>query len=305
FITHILPQFGVKVMGFDSWEKPADIQQRIETQGLADSLTMIYLETPTNPTNQLTDISAFRSVADHFSTDEKKVILAVDNTYLGPLWQHPLEVGADLSLYSATKFIAGHSDLIAGACMGNAELIARMKTLRAFMGNMASAWTCWLMQRSLETLKLRMQKQADNAVKLAEFLASHPAVEKVYYLGFLKDNDPAAYAIFQKQCTSAGSMLAFDIVGGEKEAFQFINHLKLIKLAVSLGSTESLVEHPATMTHSGMEPAHKEQLSITSKLVRISVGVEHVDDLISDVCQALETVELPEDLVGAELVSCV
>ncbi len=296
FIEHILPTMGVKVVGFNTWEDLEDVKQRLIEENLADKLKLIYVETPTNPTNYLVDIAGLREMADLFSTEEKKVTLAVDNTFLGPLYQHPIQVGADLVIYSATKFIGGHSDLIAGAVLGNNELMRRVKTLRTFLGNMASPYTSWLMLRSLETLKIRMERQAESAKKVAEYLKDHPKVERVYYLGFLQEEDPGSYEVFKRQCSSAGSMVAFDVVGGEKEAFTFLNNLHLMKLAVSLGSTESLAEHPATMTHSEMEDEVKNKLFITEKLVRISVGVENVNDLITDIGEALEKVPM---LVGS------
>jgi methionine-gamma-lyase len=297
FIEHILPTMGVKVVGFNAWDDLEDVKQRLMEEGLAKNLKLIYVETPTNPTNYLVDIAGLRDLADMFSTEDKKVTLAVDNTFLGPLFQHPLQAGADLVVYSATKFIGGHSDLIAGAVLGNHELMKRVKTLRTFLGNMASPYTSWLMMRSLETLQIRMERQAENAKKVAGYLKHHPKVERVYYLGFLKEEDPKAYEIFKRQCSSFGSMVAFDIVGGEKEAFTFLNNLNLVKLAVSLGSTESLAEHPSTMTHSEMEDEAKDKLFITEKLVRISVGVENVNDLITDLGEALEKVPM---LVGSE-----
>lgn len=297
FIEHILPKMGVQTVGFNAWDDLAEVKQNLIDQGLEDKLALIYAETPANPTNHLVDIGGLRAIADEFSTDEKKVIVAVDNTYLGPLWQHPIQVGADLVVYSATKFIGGHSDLIAGAVLGNQELMGRVKTLRTFLGNMASPYTSWLMLRSIETLKIRMEKQAENAQKVANYLKTHPKVEKVYYIGFMKEDDPKAFEIYQKQCSSPGSMLAFDVVGGEKEAFTFLNNLHLMKLAVSLGSTESLAEHPATMTHSEMDAETKDKLFITDKLVRISIGIENADDLITDIKEALEKVPM---VVGSE-----
>jgi methionine-gamma-lyase len=250
---------------------------------------MIFIETPANPTNALIDIACCKRIADRFSTAEKKVYVAVDNTYMGPLWQHPLKHGADFSIYSATKYIGGHSDVVAGACCGSKNLIGRVKTLRTFLGNMAGPWTGWLLLRSLETLKVRMEQQAANASRVAEFLCHHPKVEKVYFLGLIK-KDTREYEIFQRQYSAAGAMISFDIKGGEAEAFRFLNHLKMIKLAVSLGGTESLAEHPATMTHASVDPIHKKEMSITEKLVRLSIGVEHYDDIIWDIQQALEKV---------------
>ena len=189
-------------------------------------------------------------------------------------------------MYSATKYIGGHSDVIAGAVLGNAEVMARVKTLRTFLGNMCGPWTGWLLLRSLETLKVRMDQQAANAKEVAAFLSTHPKVERVYYIGHLDSND-AEFEVFNKQCVSPGAMVSFDIKGGEAEAFAFLNNLKLIKLAVSLGSTESLAEHPDTMTHAGVDPGHKLEMNITGKMVRLSIGVENFNDIIWDIKQAL------------------
>ena len=288
FVNYFLKSIGVNVIGFDGFENESAILERIEESGFAKNLAMIYVETPANPTNSITDIAMCRSIADLFQQrNNKEVIVAVDNTYMGPLWQHPLELGADLSLYSATKYLAGHSDLIAGACCGNKSVINRVRVLRTFLGNMIAPYTAWLLMRSLETLKLRMEKQAENAIKVAEFLVNHPKIEKIYYLGNLKPKDGRQYELYKKQYFSAGAMISFDIKGTEEDAFRFIDSLKLIKLAVSLGSTESLVEHPYTMTHAGVEESHKKQMHITEKMIRLSVGVENYKDLIWDIKQAL------------------
>ncbi len=291
FINDFLNKIGIHTISFTPNDSKDDIVKKLKNSGLANKLSMIYIETPANPTNALIDIEMCKSIADHYSSLDKKVHLTVDNTYMGPLWQHPLKHGADFVLYSATKYIGGHSDVIAGACCGSSELISRVKVLRTFLGNMAAPQTGWLLMRSLETLKLRMEQQAINAQKVAQYLNDHDKVEKVYYLGLIKENTEA-HAIYKRQYDSPGAMLSFDIKGGEKEAFKFIDSLKLIKLAVSLGGTESLVEHPATMTHAGVDPKHREELSITEKLVRISVGVENSQDIIWDIQQALDNVEL-------------
>ena len=290
FINHVLPKWGIQSVGVNPYQDKAEVMQELEASGMKDKVRFIYLETPANPTNALVDIGMFREIANELQTEEEPVYIGVDNTYMGPVWQHPLQLGADLVIYSATKYIGGHSDLVAGACLGAADLIKRVKGFRTFMGNMAGPHTGWLLMRSLETLKVRMEKQAANAEEVANFLNTHPKVEKVYYLGNLKPEDGKQYEIFKKQCSSNGAMLAFDIIGGEKEAFKFLNSTKLIKLAVSLGSTESLAEHPATMTHSDVNEELRNKINITSKLVRISVGVEDAKDLIWDIEQALEKV---------------
>ncbi len=287
FISDVLTKFDVEVIGFEPTETTDAIVARVEATGKAARLGMVYIETPANPTNMLIDIAEMRRLADHFSTDDHYVPVAVDNTYLGPLFQHPLQLGADLVLYSATKYIGGHSDVIAGAALGSQAMIQRVKNLRTFLGSMAGPWTGWLLMRSLETLKLRMEKQTENAWVVARFLEKHPKVRQVHYLGLLTEKDGEQYDIFKRQCLSPGAMVSFNVVGGEAEAFAFLNHLKMVKLAVSLGSTESLAQHPATMTHAGVPPAEREALGVTDSLVRLSVGVENVNDLIYDLEQAL------------------
>lgn len=287
FINKVLPEYGITGIGFTAEQTDSEILDMVDSLGMAAKIKMVYVETPANPTNALFDLSGCKKVAEALSTAEKEVVVVVDNTYMGPLWQHPLKHGADLVVYSATKYIGGHSDLIAGAVLGNAKYMKRVRTLRTFLGNMAGPWTGWLLMRSLETLKVRMTKQAENAVQVAKFLQEHPKVEKVYYLGFLEEGS-RQHQIFQKQLTSAGAMLSFDVKGGEAEAFTFLNSLKLMKLAVSLGSTESLAEHPATMTHSDVSPKDREEIHISEKLVRLSIGVEHYEDIIWDISQALD-----------------
>jgi methionine-gamma-lyase len=291
FIKKILPKFGISVAEFSVGQTKKDIIQLVENTGIADKLAMVYIETPANPTNDLIDIEESKEIAKYFSSSEKEIYLAVDNTYMGPIWQHPLKHGADLVLYSATKYIGGHSDVIAGACLGSKELMQRVKGLRTFLGNMASPNSGWLLLRSLETLKVRMDTQAINAEKVAAFLNTHPLVEKVYYIGNISEKDGAQFNIKNKQCLSNGGMISFDVKGAEKDAFRFLNSLKLIKLAVSLGGTESLAEHPATMTHVDLDPALKNKLSITEKMVRLSIGVEFYEDIIYDIEQALTKID--------------
>ena len=291
FIKKILPKFGISVAEFSVGQTKEEIIQLVQNTGIADKLAMVYIETPANPTNDLIDIEESKEIAKYFSSSEKEIYLAVDNTYMGPIWQHPLKHGADLVLYSATKYIGGHSDVIAGACLGSKELMQRVKGLRTFLGNMASPNSGWLLLRSLETLKVRMDTQAINAEKVAAFLNTHPLVEKVYYIGNLSEKDGAQFHIKNKQCLSNGGMISFDVKGAEKDAFRFLNSLKLIKLAVSLGGTESLAEHPATMTHVDLDPALKNKLSITEKMVRLSIGVEFYEDIIYDIEQALTKID--------------
>jgi methionine-gamma-lyase len=296
FIHHFLPKIGVDSLSFHHGQSNEEILELLQSSGKADKLAMIYIESPANPTCDIVDIAACRKIANVFATKEKPVHIAVDNTYMGPLWSHPLEHGADLVIYSATKYIGGHSDLIAGAVLGNADNMKRVKVLRTFLGNMASPHTCWLLTRSLETLKVRMEQQQRNAIEVANFLNQHEKVNKVLYLGLL-DESHADYEVYMRQYGSPGAMISFEVKGGEKDAFQFLNHLRLIKLAVSLGSTESLAEHPASMTHIGVDPQERLQIGITDSLVRLSIGVENHEDLIKDISGALNSVVLQKDSI--------
>jgi len=288
-LKHILPRFGIRPVGVLANGGTAAFEQALLDRTIREHVGLIYIETPANPTNALVDIAACAGLAKRLSRPGRQVIFAVDNTFLGPLWQHPLKHGADLVLYSATKYIGGHSDLIAGVALGAKTLIDQIKGFRTILGTMASPMTGWMLLRSLETLKLRMTSQMKNARYVADFLADHPKVEHVYYLGHLTPDTPE-HALYRRQCLAPGSMISFELVGGEAEAFRFLNALQLFHLAVSLGGTESLAEHPATMTHSDVDPEERIEMGITEKMVRLSIGVEHPEDLIADLEQALAAV---------------
>jgi methionine-gamma-lyase len=289
FINHFLKDYGIECVGFNANHSKEDLVEMIHRTGKPDRLSFIFIETPANPTNDLFDIRICREIADMFSTNEKKVHLGVDNTFMGPIWSKPLSHGADLVLYSATKYIGGHSDLVAGAVLGKHHLMKRIKSLRTYLGSMASPHTCWLLSRSLETLKIRMEKQMENARLIAGFLEIHPMVQKVYYLGLIPEGTKE-YELYKRQYSSPGAMVAFDINGGEEEAFRFMDGLKLFKLAVSLGSTESLVQHPAAMTHAGIPAEEKQKMGISEKLIRLSIGLEHPEDLIRDIEQSFDKI---------------
>jgi methionine-gamma-lyase len=285
FINHVVGRFGVESVAWEPGTSIDDLDAVIDGRDLA----MIVLETPSNPTNALFPIGAARAFADRHAAADTIVPVAVDNTFLGPLWQHPLKHGADIVLYSATKYIGGHSDLIAGAALGSAALLAEIAEMRTILGTMASPHTGWLMMRSLETLSLRMHRQKENAEKVAAFLNTHLKVERVGYLGLISPSD-AEHTIYRTQCEGPGSMISIWIRGGEEEAFRFIDALQMVHLAVSLGSTESLIQHPASMTHAGVDSDDKKRHDITDSLVRLSVGVEDPDDIIADLATALDKV---------------
>jgi methionine-gamma-lyase len=285
----ILPEFGILPVAFPAGVPAQEVEAAIKEGAKGRPVTAGLIETPANPTNALVDIEGIGAILKGMAPSDKPPVVMVDNTFLGPLWQHPLEHGADLVLYSATKFLGGHSDIIAGACLGSTELVSRVKVLRTFMGTMAGPWTGWLLMRSLETLKMRMTAQMKNARYVSDFLAEHPRVRRVYHLDLLDHEDPM-YPVFRKQCEAAGSVIAFEVEDGEAGAFRFLNALQLAKLAVSLGATESLAEHPGTMTHADIPPEDQERMGITSGMVRLSVGVEHYEDILADLEQALAAV---------------
>lgn len=245
------------------------------------SLTMVYVETPANPTNDIFDIADAARVAHSHGAR-----LVVDNTFLSPVWQRPIDHGADLVVHSATKYLGGHSDLTAGAVCGTASDIHELRRNRYHLGSTASPSTAWMLTRSLETLRLRVERQTENATAIAAFLSAHPKVASVRHLSLLADDDPAS-AIYRKQCLGPGAMIALEVVGGEEEAFRFLNAMDLVRLAVSLGGTESLASHPWTMTHASMPPEQKSEFGITPGLIRLSIGVEDPKDLVSDLDHAL------------------
>jgi methionine-gamma-lyase len=285
----VLPEFGITPIDFDCRDTIDSIEARLTRDTPGRRVGLILIETPANPTNDLIDIAMGAELARRHSTDDHKVPVAVDNTFLGPVFQRPLDHGADIVIYSATKFIGGHSDLIAGAALGSEEMMAPVRAMRTFLGTMVGPWTGWLLLRSLETLNLRMTRQAVNAARVAEFLRHHDKVLNLHYLGHLEAGHPQ-FELFKRQCLGSGSMIAFEVPGGETAAFRFLNALKMVHLAVSLGGTESLAEHPASMTHADVERWEKDRLGVTDGLVRISIGVEHPDDLILDIGQALDAV---------------
>jgi len=285
---NFLPQFRIRAVGFPAGAEPEALDRAIAEARAKGRIAAIFVETPANPTNGLVDLAQCAAAAERLKEETgQRPPVIVDNTFLGPLWQHPLALGCDLAVYSLTKYAGGHSDLVAGSVVGSQKLIQRIRSVRSSLGTMTEPYTCWLLLRSLETLKLRMNAAMENARKVAAFLRDHPKVAKVQYLGFLTPEDPD-YALYSKQCEAPGSTFSFDIKGGEAAAFRVLDALQVIKLAVSLGGTESLVSHPASTTHSGLPPEALARSGITPGLVRLSVGVENADDLIADLGQALD-----------------
>ncbi|HEY0326979.1 MAG TPA: cystathionine gamma-synthase family protein [Allosphingosinicella sp.] len=290
-IGRILGRFGVTWLDFPAGATGDEIAAVIDRAKQQGRLSLIYLESPANPTNALVDVEAVRAARDAAFGEDERPPIAIDNTFLGPLWAQPLRQGADLSVYSLTKYAGGHSDLVAGGITGSAGLINQIRMLRNTIGTITDPNTAWMLLRSLETLELRMTRAGENAAKVCAFLRDHSKVESVGYLGFLEDGGDARQAdIYRRHCTGAGSTFSLYLKGGEREAFAFLDSLKIAHLAVSLGGTETLASAPAAMTHLSVPEERKQALGITDNLVRISIGVEDPDDLIADFDQALKVV---------------
>lgn len=291
FVAKVLSKFGVTYIDFPagaSREELDDVLKRAKKQAGENGgkVAMIYLESPGNPTNALVDIEAVKEARD--ANLKWDCPIAIDNTFLGPLWQRPLDHGADIVAYSLTKYVGGHSDLVAGSIAGAKKWMDPVRALRNTMGGIVDPNTAWMLLRSLETVELRMTRAGENAAKVCAFLKDHPKVTGLGYLGMIEDE--RQQAIYDRHCLGAGSTFSVFLKGGEEECFRFLDNLQIAKLAVSLGGTETLASHPASMTHLSVPHARRQQLGISESLVRISIGIEDADDLIADFEQALDYV---------------
>lgn len=284
---NILPRFGVKTyqVGIrDDMEKA--IEDCIKENNITpEKVKMVYLETPANPNIRMVDI---KQVSNFCKGPLKGALLAVDNTFLGPVFQRPSQQGADLILYSATKFIGGHSDLVAGVVTGSEAVMAPVLEHRTIFGTMANPFTGWMLLRFLETLGIRMRRQAKSAKKIAKLLLEHPLVENVYHPSVFTGEQKR---IYESQCSGPGSLISFDVKGDESVAFKLLDSFQVARLAVSLGGTETLVEHPMTMTHSDVPKNELMAIDVTESTVRMSVGIEHYDDLKEDLLHALDQIK--------------
>jgi methionine-gamma-lyase len=286
-IGRVLSRLGVHWLDFPAGATPQEIEA-VLVRASVGRVPLVFLESPANPTNTLVDIEAVRASCNTVFGDERPLII-IDNTFLGPLWQKPLHHGADLVIYSLTKYAGGHSDLVAGAAVGSKAAISPIRAMRNIIGTITDPHSAWMLLRSLETLELRMSRAGENAARVCASLRGHPKVERVGYLGFLEEGSSQA-DIYRRHCTGAGSTFSLYLKGGEREAFAFLDSLKIAKLAVSLGGTETLASHPAAMTHLSVPAPRKAMLGISDNLVRISVGIEDADDLIADFDQALRAI---------------
>ena len=292
FVAKVLFKFDITYVDFSAGATREEmdavlVKAQAQAEENGGKVAMIYLESPANPTNALVDVEAMYAARNAaFPSDGPPI--AIDNTFLGPLWQRPLDQGADIVVYSLTKYVGGHSDLVAGSIAGAKKWMDPVRALRNTMGGICDPNTAWMLLRSLETVELRMQRAGENAAKVCAFLRDHPKVEGLGYLGFI--SDPRQQDIYNRHCLGAGSTFSLFIKGGEAEAFRFLDSMKIAKLAVSLGGTETLASLPAAMTHLSVPDERKAALGITDNLVRISIGIEDPDDLIADFEQALAKV---------------
>ena len=283
-----LPRFGVTPIGFSDATSEASLLEACETALAKGPLSLIMLESPANPTAAVADIAMTARVAEAIGQRTgRRPLISVDNTFLGPFLQTPLALGADLCITSLTKYCAGHSDLLAGGVSGSKALIERLKQQRTFFGSALNAHDAWLLLRSFETLHLRTERACQNAQAIAQFLKDHPKVAGVTYLGFLEG---AARAVVDRQCRGFGSTFSFVVKGDEAQIFRMLDALKVMRMAVSLGGAETLICHSATTTHYAVPAERRLAAGITDGSLRLSVGLEHVDDLIADLAQALDRV---------------
>jgi cystathionine gamma-synthase/methionine-gamma-lyase len=290
FVHQELPRFGIRSVAFADGTDRQSVAEAAATAMAAGPVGLVWAETPANPTAAVADIALLSEIADAIGKRQgRRPLLGIDNTFLGPFVQSPLAEGADLCMTSLTKYAGGHSDLLAGGVSGPADVIARLKMFRTLVGSTLDAHSAWLLLRSFETMHLRTERAAANAAVISAFLRDHPKVANVTYLGFLPEGTPAR-AAFERQCSGAGSTFSFRIRGGEAEAFRMLDALRVLRMAVSLGGTETLICHPASTTHYAVPPERRAASGIDDATLRVSVGIEHADDLIGDLAAALEAV---------------
>jgi len=281
-LYEILEPFGVRPVPVFAGDSAALKRAIAETE----SLRLVFIETPANPTLCMTDIASAVQAA---SERMERPVVAVDNTFMGPVFQHPLQLGADLCVYSATKYLAGFSDMLGGVVTAvDPELVSHLRSTRATLGNILQPDECWLLDSRLPTVSLRMNKQSKNAERIVNALVGHGRVERIHYPGLFED--PEQRRIYRAQCDYPGGIFSLELRGGKQAAFDFLRRLRITKNAVSLGAMESLACHPATTTHSEMTPNQLDRAGVTQGLVRVSVGIENWRDLLSEYTEALDAI---------------
>ncbi len=286
-ISKILAEWGIGTHVIGDGLSESSMANALEAAARQGPVRLTYVETPANPTNALIDLAALARQIDAFEARHgQRPISVCDNTMLGPIFQQPGAHGIDLSVYSLTKYVGGHSDLVAGGLTGPRTLVDKVRATRGAYGSQLDPHSAWMLTRSMETVVLRMRQAAQSASTVARWLAGNPH-QKLLVHHPEQVADAAYQAVYQHQCSAAGSTFSFVLEGGRPQAFRLINALTLFKSAVSLGGTESLICHPASTTHSGVPAAVREAGGVSEGLIRVSIGLEHADDLIADLDQAL------------------
>ena len=290
-IRNIITQFGIQLVEFHDGLDENQINAAVAKAKELGPVSMIFVETPGNPTNALVDFELINKAAETLLIETgRRPVTVADNTLQGPIFQQAVPQGIDLAVYSLTKYVGGHSDLIAGGVCGNGDIINQVRVIRNSMGINLDPHSCWMISRSMETLSIRMQRAADSGSRVAHWLAENAPVAVSVLHPELMSN-PLYQTTYKRQCSGPGSTFSFVLDADRKTAFKFINALTLFKSAVSLGGTESLVSHPASTTHSGVPEEVRESTGIKEGLIRVSIGMEHPDDLIADLDNAFKSIQ--------------
>ena len=284
----VLAGWGLKPVPFVDGLTEGALIYALEKAARSGPVKVLFLETPANPTNAMIDLAMARRVVDQWSeASGQRPVIVCDNTMLGPVFQRPIEHGIDICVYSLTKYVGGHSDLVAGGITGSKELLKAIRLTRSAFGFQLDPHSSWMIARSMETLSIRMERAARSGSEVAGWLAENTIIPCTVLHPEHTDNDREKQ-VFDAQCSGPGSTFSFVVENDRKLAFRILNELQLFKLAVSLGGTESLICHPASTTHSGVRESARDAAGVTEGLIRLSVGLEHPDDLITDLRQAFE-----------------
>lgn len=289
-IRKLMPEFGIQTESFKDGLNESAMTQALEDGAAKGHVRMVFIETPANPTNNLIDFQALLSAVSSFEAKHGyRPLLVCDNTLMGPVFQQVCPYGLDIALYSLTKYIGGHSDLVAGAICGSASAIKPIRAIRSAMGLNLDPHTSWMIARSLETVAIRMERSAATGRAVADWIAGNPYI-KATVLHPEHITDTAYQAVYKRQCSGPSSTFSFVLDAPKEKVFAFLNGLQIFKLAVSLGGNETLVCHPASTTHSGVPKDMRESVGVTDGLVRVSIGLEHPEDLIADLENAMQAV---------------
>jgi len=285
-IRKFLPEFNIQTGEFDDGLDEKGMLVSLRDAGKKGRVALIFIESPANPTNSLVDFEALNRVLDIIKSETgHRPISVCDNTLMGPVFQQAVPQGIDMAMYSLTKYVGGHSDLVAGAVCGSIEMLRPVRATRGMLGLNLDPHSSWMISRSLETLSIRMQRSADSSHKVAQWLADNSYIStKILHPDFITDE--AYQTVYKRQCSGPSSTFSFVIDASKSDVFRLINNLSIFKSAVSLGGSESLVCHPGSTTHSGVSADLREKFGVTDGLIRLSIGLEHPDDLIADLDNA-------------------